>query len=285
MSWLGPRGRNKPSVASVTNLSAPFLALPSDKIRTSLNVLKDSTDVFLPFKSAVGAVLAVWDLVDRVSAFDQHAKGLARRALCILITIYDAGGGGAGPISAAMLNAIVTFEGLLRDISAAMKEGLESGWLRRVQHLLKRESRLAPFTARLDVTSEVFKTGSAVRVEEQPTPATPDQAGKLQSIETVIRIPSVSGGTGGSGGMGGREGGVGGPGYGPSFQAETIMIQNCLPEYERLEKSNIRLHADVRVLYTEMRVLHTEVRFLRIVVLFGLSPISRGYLSGCVGAL
>jgi hypothetical protein len=53
-------------VASVTNLSAPFLALPSDsdKIRTSLNVLKDSTDVFLPFKSAVGAVLAVWDLVD-----------------------------------------------------------------------------------------------------------------------------------------------------------------------------------------------------------------------------
>jgi hypothetical protein len=47
--------------------------------------------------------------------------------------------------------------------------------------------------------------------------------------------------------MGGREGGVGGPGYGPSFQAETIMIQNCPPEHERLEQSNVRIaHARAR---------------------------------------
>jgi hypothetical protein len=49
---------------SVTNSSAPFLGLSFDAIRTSLNDLKDSTDVFPPLKSAVGAVLAVWDLAD-----------------------------------------------------------------------------------------------------------------------------------------------------------------------------------------------------------------------------
>ncbi|KAJ6494328.1 hypothetical protein C8R45DRAFT_987959 [Mycena sanguinolenta] len=272
MSWLRPRGRHKPSVASVPNSSAPFLALPSDEIRTSLNVLKNSTDAILPFKSAVGA---------RVSAFDEDAEGLARRAVSILITIYDAGGSGAGALSAAMSNAIVTFEDLLHEMSAAMEEELESRWLRR---LLKRESRLAPFFARLDVVSEPFKIRPTARVEEQRVPPTPDRA-KLQTIEPVFRIPHVSGGTGGSGGIGGRDGGGGGPGYGPSFQAGTIMIHNCQPEYERLEKSNVRLNTDVRVLQTEVRTLNTEVRFLRTVVLFDRSPVSRGYLSGCAGAL
>ncbi|KAJ7283797.1 hypothetical protein C8J57DRAFT_1293611 [Mycena rebaudengoi] len=278
---LRPRGRHKPSVPSVTNSSVPFLGLSFDAIRTSLNDLKDSTDVFPPLKSAVGAVLAVWDLSDRVSTSDKHAEGLAWRAVCILDAIYNVSGGGAGPVSAAVLDAIRTFVGLLREISAAMEEELKPGWL----HLQKRESRLAQFVARLDVISEAFKIGSAAPVEEQPIPATPDQASKLQTIQKVIRISHVSGGTGGSGGMGGRDGGVGGPGYGPSFQAETIMIQNCPPEHERLEQSNICLDTEVRVLHTEVRVLHTEVRILRTVVLFRLSPVSRGYPSGCAGAL
>ncbi|KAJ6494316.1 hypothetical protein C8R45DRAFT_987937 [Mycena sanguinolenta] len=282
MSWRRPRGRHKPSVASVANSSPPFLALPSDEIRTSLNALKESTDAILPFQSAVGAVLAIWDLVDRASAFDEHAEVLARRAVSTLIAIYDAGGSGAGPVSAAMSNAIVTFEDLLHEISAAMEEELESGWLRR---LLKRESRLAPFVARLDVASEPFGIGPTDCIEEQRAPPTPDQTRELQTIEQVFRIPHVSGGTGGSGGMGGRDGGGGGPGYGPSFQAGTIMIHNCQPEYERLEKANIRLNTDMCVLHAEVRVLHTEVRFLRTVVLFGRSPVSRGYLSGCAGAL
>ncbi|KAJ7348002.1 hypothetical protein DFH08DRAFT_156036 [Mycena albidolilacea] len=264
---LRSRGRHKPPVPSVAKSSAPFLSLSFDAIRTSLNDLKDSTDIFPPLNSAAGAVLAVWDLADRLSTSDEHAEGLAWRAVCILDAIYNASGGGAGPVSAAVLDAIRTFVGLLREISAAMEEELKPGRLR----LQKRESGLAQFVARLDATSEAFKIGSAAPAEEQAIPATPDQASELRTIQTVIRISHVSGGTGGSGGMGGREGGVGGPGYGPSFQAETIMIQNCPPEHERLEQSNIRLD--------------TEVRVLRTVVLFGLSPVSRGYPSGCAGAL
>ncbi|KAF8206988.1 hypothetical protein K438DRAFT_2013566 [Mycena galopus ATCC 62051] len=130
-------------------------------------------------------------------------------------------------------------------------------------------------------------TWSAAGVEEQPVPATPDPS-------SVFSIPRVFGGTGGLGGAGGGEGGVGGaggPGYGPSFHAGNITINNCQPEHERLEQSNIRLDTDVRDLHAEVRVLRTEVRSLdnqvrfRTVVLFGLSPVSRGYLSGCAGAL
>ncbi|KAF8206985.1 hypothetical protein K438DRAFT_1815486 [Mycena galopus ATCC 62051] len=251
---LRPRGKHKPPVAV--------------EIRTSLNVLKDSTHL-LPYKSAVSAVLAVWDFADRVPAFDEQ---LAWRALHIMITIFDAGGGGAGPVSAAVLNAIVTFEDLLREISAAMEEELEPRWLR-VLHMQKRESRLPPLVARLDVISEAF--GSAATVEEQPVPATPDQS-------SVLSIPGVFGGTGGPGGAGGGKGGVGGAGgsgHGPTFQAgNNITINNYLPEHKGLEQSNIRRNTDMCDIYAKLRSLDNQVRFLRTVVLFGLSPVSRGYI-------
>ncbi|KAJ7021961.1 hypothetical protein C8F04DRAFT_1049377 [Mycena alexandri] len=47
-------------------------------------------------------------------------------------------------------------------------------------------------------------------------------------------ISHVSGGTGGPGGMGGQQGGGGGAGQGPSFQADTIVIQNDLAEREQI---------------------------------------------------
>ncbi|KAF7378430.1 hypothetical protein MSAN_00269800 [Mycena sanguinolenta] len=267
---LGPHG---PAVPSVTNASAPFLGLSFDAIRTSLNDLKDSTDVVPPLKSAVDAVLTVWDLAERVSTSDEHAEGLAWRAVCILDAIYNAIGDGTDPVIPAVLDAISTFVGLLHEISTTMEEELKPARL----HLRRRKSRLAQFVTQLDVTFDAFKIGAATPTKEQLIPANPDQPSELQT-QTVIKISHVSGGTGGSGGMGGRESGDGGPGYGPSFRAETITIQNCPPEYERLEKSNIRLA-------TEVRVLHAEVRGLRSIVLFGLTPVSSGYLSGCAGAL
>ncbi|KAJ7938357.1 hypothetical protein B0H13DRAFT_1851796 [Mycena leptocephala] len=227
---LRPRGRHKPPgltkgndpVPSVS--SAPFLGLSFDAIRTSLNDLKDSTDVFPPLKSALPLHQRLTIAPrQRVSTSDEHAEGLAWRAVCILDAIYNASGGGVGPVSAAVLDAIRTFVGLLREISAAMEEELKPGRL----HLQKRESRLAQFVARLDVISEAFKVRlhryhtSPYRVtapvEEQPIPATPDQPRELQTIQTIR--------------------------------------------------------------------LDTEVRVLRTVVLFGLSPVSRGYPSGCAGAL
>ncbi|KAJ7914573.1 hypothetical protein B0H13DRAFT_2460481 [Mycena leptocephala] len=47
-------------------------------------------------------------------------------------------------------------------------------------------------------------------------------------------ISHVSGGTGGPGGTGGREGGDGGVGEGPTFQTETIVIQNDPEEREKI---------------------------------------------------
>ncbi|KAJ7252326.1 ankyrin repeat-containing domain protein [Mycena rebaudengoi] len=47
-------------------------------------------------------------------------------------------------------------------------------------------------------------------------------------------ISHVSGGTGGAGGRGGQEGGGGGAGHGPSFQAETIVIQNNPAERNKI---------------------------------------------------
>ncbi|KAF7358210.1 Ankyrin repeat-containing domain protein [Mycena venus] len=47
-------------------------------------------------------------------------------------------------------------------------------------------------------------------------------------------ISHVSGGTGGTGGRGGQKGGGGGAGHGPSFQAETIVIQIDPAEREKI---------------------------------------------------
>ncbi|KAF7378424.1 hypothetical protein MSAN_00269000 [Mycena sanguinolenta] len=258
---LGPHGS---AVPSVTNSSASFL----DAIRTSLNDLKDSTDVVPPLKSAADAVLVVLDLAERVSTYDEHAEGLAWRAFCILDAIYNASGDGTDPVTPAMVDAIRTFVGLLREISATMEEELKPRRL----HLRRRKSRLAQFVVQLDDSLDAFKIGSAAPVEEQPIPAIPDQPSKLITSHPVITILQVSGGTGGSGGsgMGGGKGGAGGPGYGPSLQAETI-IQNCPSE-----------HAMLKLSY---RHLCIEVHGIPTVVLFGLSPVSRGYLSGRAGAL
>ncbi|KAF8206986.1 hypothetical protein K438DRAFT_1755721 [Mycena galopus ATCC 62051] len=144
-----------------------------------------------------------------------------------------------------------------------MEEELELKWLHVLQ-LQKRESQLLLLVVRLNVISEVFE--SAAAVEEQPVPGTPDPS-------NVLSIPHIFGGTGGPGGAGGGKGGAGGAGgsrHGPSFQAgNNITINNCLPEHERLEQSNIRLdtevrvlHTDVHDLYAEVHVLHSEVRSL-----------------------
>jgi len=152
------------SVSSSASTSPTFLTEPSHGIREFLNLVKESTDVFPPLKSAVGGVLAVWDLADRVSEFDENAKALARRAVGIFDVIYTAVGG-ASAISPGMLQDILKFEELLREISTAMEALLELGPFRRVLYLRKHESQLARFASRLDAASEAFKIGSSTRVE------------------------------------------------------------------------------------------------------------------------
>ncbi|KAF8206987.1 hypothetical protein K438DRAFT_1962629 [Mycena galopus ATCC 62051] len=142
---LRPRGNHKPPVA--------------DEIRTSLNVLKDSTHL-LPYEiwTCLIALKHSTHLLPsyesaRVPLFDEQ---LARRTLHILIRIFDAGGG-EGPVSEPVLMA---FEGsILREISAAMEEELKPGWLR-VLHMQKRESQLPPLVVQLDFIFEVLKVAA-----------------------------------------------------------------------------------------------------------------------------
>ncbi|KAJ7900535.1 hypothetical protein B0H13DRAFT_2275335 [Mycena leptocephala] len=165
---LRPRGRHRgwaPAPVADSSSAPPLLAVPSEAIRTALALLKESTDVFPPLKSAVGGVLAVWDLADRISASDENAQLLAWRLVGILDTIYNAVTAEASAISPGMLQDILKFEELLREISTAMAAQLKPGRFRRVLRLRKDESRLARFTSRLDAASEAFKIRSSTRVE------------------------------------------------------------------------------------------------------------------------
>ncbi|KAJ7689726.1 hypothetical protein B0H17DRAFT_1134861 [Mycena rosella] len=161
---LRPRGRRKGPVAPVaahsSGSTAPSLAaLSSDAIRESLSLLKDSADAFPLLKPAVGGVLAVWDLAERVSASDENAQALARRAVGIFDVIYKAVGGGAGPVSQEMLQEMLKF-----------KEYAQ-------------ESRLAQFTASLDAAAEAFRIGSSTRTELMST--------RIESTSTGIESTST----------------------------------------------------------------------------------------------
>ncbi|KAJ7266380.1 hypothetical protein B0H12DRAFT_159313 [Mycena haematopus] len=230
------RRRHKRPAATVhpehqDDAPATFLALSSDAIWMFLVALRESTDVFPPLKSAVGAVLAVWDLADRISAYDKHAQALAWRAASILYAMNSATRArSAGPISQGMLDAVLQFEGILCEICAAMEHEaqLKLGPLRRVLGLQRRESRLVRFSAQLDAASDAFKIGCAARVEVA--------VAKIQADVAIIAT---------------------------SRDASSLALQ--------LEQSNTRLRGEVRV--------------LRIVVLFGVSPVSHGYHCSCACAL
>ncbi|KAJ6476065.1 hypothetical protein DFH09DRAFT_440274 [Mycena vulgaris] len=98
---------------------------------------------------------------------DDNARVLAWRAVGILDAIYNAvGGADSAAISPDMLQEILKFEKLLREISAAMERQLKAARsFRCVLHLRRHESQLAGFASRLDAASEAFKIGSSTRVE------------------------------------------------------------------------------------------------------------------------
>ncbi|KAJ7689722.1 hypothetical protein B0H17DRAFT_1066122 [Mycena rosella] len=214
---LRPRGRQKgpvaPAAAHSSRSTAPTLgALSSDAIRESLSLLKDSADAFPPLKSAVGGVLAVWDLAERVSASDENAQALAHRVTGILDTISKSVGK-TGSVSPEMQREIDKFNALLDEISAAMKGHLKAGRLRRVLHLRRQESRLAQFTARLDAAAEAFKIGSSARTELA--------SARIESTSTRVEL---------------------------ALEKIQANVSSTVTLAISLEQSNIRLRGEVKVL-------------------------------------
>ncbi|KAJ6532927.1 hypothetical protein DFH09DRAFT_1181913 [Mycena vulgaris] len=256
---LRPRGRQKGRAAPMPppppdNTAPSFLALSSDAIRECITVLRDSADVFPPLKSAVGGVLAVWDLADRMSTSDENARALAWRAVGILDAIYNAvGGADSASIFPGMLQEIVKFEQLLHEISAAMKGQLKAGRFRRVLHLRRHESQLAGFTSRLDAAAEAFKIGSSTRVELA-----------VNRVELLVNRGELAVNRVGS------------------------AVNRVGSAVNRVELAVDKMQADASslasraILLEENNIrLHGKVQRLQTVVLFGLSPVFHGYSSEC----
>ncbi|KAJ6505404.1 hypothetical protein C8R45DRAFT_548707 [Mycena sanguinolenta] len=130
-----------------------------DAIRTMLEVANDSADVFPPLKSAVGGVVALCNLADRLAASDENAKMLVWRSVTILDTIYRAIDPDAyAIIPAHFLDGILQFEQLINEIRKAMEAIMKKNrrGVLRIPHLRRNESQLAKFTERLDSAAELF---------------------------------------------------------------------------------------------------------------------------------
>ncbi|KAJ6542934.1 hypothetical protein B0H19DRAFT_1172454 [Mycena capillaripes] len=154
---LAARERPKESPINVA-------ALTRDALRTSLELVKESSDICPPLKSALGGVVALCDLADRVAASNVDAATLAWRAVAILDTIYNAVDIGPdldAKVPPQLLQNILQFEQLLSEIRTAMMKSIaRKGCFRRVLHLRRNESDLAQFTTSLDSAAQVFTIGT-----------------------------------------------------------------------------------------------------------------------------
>ncbi|KAJ7788639.1 hypothetical protein B0H13DRAFT_2174339, partial [Mycena leptocephala] len=156
-SWrfwaLSPVPRRKRRKETTTTL------LTWDAIRTSLEIVQQSADACPPLKSAVGAVIALCDLADRIATSDANAEALTWRAFTILETIHNAIDSNK-PVPPHLLRSIEQFEQLLIEIRTAMEVLANENRVLHVLRLRRNESKLAKFTARLDYMAELFTIGA-----------------------------------------------------------------------------------------------------------------------------
>ncbi|KAJ7282495.1 hypothetical protein C8J57DRAFT_1295520 [Mycena rebaudengoi] len=135
-----------------------------DAIWTSLTALKASSDAFPPLKSVVGAVIAIWEISQRIQYIKSEAFQLALRSVEILEILADAI---PDPtiIPAPMLASIARFEEVLKDIIAVMSHFMHRSRIWRFIHLNRTEVTLSQFHWHLDNACRDFTLSSAVRVE------------------------------------------------------------------------------------------------------------------------
>ncbi|KAF7367823.1 hypothetical protein MSAN_00846700 [Mycena sanguinolenta] len=145
-----------------------------DAIRTALEIVNDSADVCPPLKSAVGGVVALCNLAERLSACDENAEMLVWRSVTILDTIYSSIDPDTHTIPAHFLHGILQFEKVINEIRTAMEAITKKNRALRVLHLRRDESQLTKFTSRLDSAAEVFtihsttiQTMALARIEEK----------------------------------------------------------------------------------------------------------------------
>ncbi|KAF7302835.1 hypothetical protein MKEN_01245500 [Mycena kentingensis (nom. inval.)] len=140
-------------------------AIP-DVIRISLDALRQSADAFPPLKSAVGGVLALWDLTERTKHCKTKAHKVSLHATAILDTIADSVGDPAN-IPPPMLLSIDRFTSTLGMIHDCLIEVAQTRGISRVVHLRRNEAILEDMLVKLDDAYRTFVIASSIRLEAQ----------------------------------------------------------------------------------------------------------------------
>ncbi|KAJ7474047.1 hypothetical protein FB451DRAFT_283891 [Mycena latifolia] len=130
----------------------------SDVLRTSLAALKESADGFPPLKSAVGGVVAIWDVAEGAKRSKADARDIAQRTEAILYVVADAIPDGS-VIATPMLQSIERFTILLDEINGTMQQIAHAKTLSRVCHLNRNARTLADMRSRLDDAYRDFIVG------------------------------------------------------------------------------------------------------------------------------
>ncbi|KAJ7055844.1 hypothetical protein C8F01DRAFT_1157876 [Mycena amicta] len=140
--------------------------LVPDVLNVSLFALKESADAFPPLKSAVGGVLAVWDVADRMKHCKSKARTIALRTTQILDVMAEAIPD-ASKIPDPLLQSIERFTSRLDDVRQRMEDMNRLRGLSRFVNLRQNERVLQDILGELDDTYRDFMTALALRVEVQ----------------------------------------------------------------------------------------------------------------------
>ncbi|KAJ7575888.1 hypothetical protein C8J56DRAFT_1171776 [Mycena floridula] len=169
LGLLKPRlSRSHPITLGKLSLTMDRLSrshsLALDIARTSLMALKESSDAFPPLKSAVGSVLALWDIIQQMESCKTLGKDLACRCVNILEAVADAVQPDPRNISPEMLKNIDQFKMLVMEISQELLEHNRATRLSRLANLNRNQARLATFSRKLDEASSLFIIASNLQL-------------------------------------------------------------------------------------------------------------------------
>ncbi|KAJ7138945.1 hypothetical protein C8R46DRAFT_605174 [Mycena filopes] len=122
----------------------------SDVLYTSLDALRESSDAFPPLKSAVGGVMALWEMAKRAKHSKADARGLALGAQEILDVLVDAVPDDPSTITPAMLFSIQRFIDVLDDSTRAVESIALAGSFSRAMRHKRNEETLQDIKRRLN---------------------------------------------------------------------------------------------------------------------------------------
>ncbi|KAJ7616112.1 hypothetical protein FB45DRAFT_935295 [Roridomyces roridus] len=189
-----PRARWKPKLPPIgqtsQSLPKPSHAFP-DALRTSLTAIKESADAFPPLKTAVGAIVTIWDVAERAKHSKSDARGIAVRTQQILDVVVDAV---PDPleIPPSMLQSIERFTLLLEETKYLMEEMVLTGRVSRIVHLNRNERVLRDIRERLDAAYGDFLAASALRVEvTQAEIVLKQRELAAQQLQTYLQVSQI----------------------------------------------------------------------------------------------